>query len=466
MRLIGRVGSRRVTACVVLTAALCQGACARRVPPAAVATPHYPDFVFPGVPPDLGDGALVRQQDDGWRWLQSGDLRQAEREFTSALKRSAAFFPADAAMGYVELARERFDDAAARFDRALQRRDTYAPALAGRGQALLALKREPEALATFEAAVRADPALVDVRRRVEVLRLRVAQETVADARRAADAGRYDEAVHAYERAIAASPESAFLYRDLAAIERTSGRADLALAHLTRAVDLDPADAASLVNTGEILAAGGDLDAALAAYERAATVAPDEATAKRISDVRAKLEFASLPSEYQAIGQSAALTRGELAALIGVRLASLLRAVQGQTAVVITDTRGHWASKWIMAVAGVGVMAPYPNHAFDPSGVVRRGDLAQAVSRIVGTIAAAQPARLAAWREARPAMADVSTGNLSYADAALAVAAGVMPLLDGGAFQLSRPVSGAEAIEVIDRLETLARGVPGADSRSR
>jgi hypothetical protein len=39
------------------------------------------------------------------------------------------------------------------------------------------------------------------------------------------------------------------------------------------------------------------------------------------------------------------------------------------------------------------------------------------------------------------------------------------LLDGGTFQLSRPVSGLEAIEVIDRLAALARGRPNADSRS-
>jgi tetratricopeptide (TPR) repeat protein len=412
VRVMAGVGSRRFVACGLLIAALAHSACARRVPPAAVAAPRYPDFVFPDVPLDLREATRVRQLDAGWRWLQSGDLRQAEREFTGALKGSVAFFPADAAMGYVELARKEFTDAVTRFDRALQQRDAYTPALVGRGEALLALKREPEALASFEAAVRTDPTLVDVRRRVDVLRFRVVRETLADAQRAAEAGRYEEAAQAYERAISASPDSAFLYRDLAAIERASGRTDAALEHLKKAVALDPTDAASLVHAGEILEARGDLEGALAAYDNAAAVAPDETLRKRILDVRAKVAFARLPPEYQAIGQSPVLTRGQLAALVGVRLERVLQGVQRQAAVVVTDTRGHWASRWILDVVRVGVMDPYPNHAFEPNGIVRRGELAQAVVRVLGMIAAEQPGLSAKWRETHPKIADVSAGNLS------------------------------------------------------
>ena len=465
-RSVTGAGLTRIGACGLLAVALSVSACARRVPPATVATPHYPDFVFPEIPSDLGDPALARQQDAGWRSLQSGDLRQAEREFSAALKRSATFYPADAAMAYVELAREEFGSAVARFDHVLQQRATYTPALVGRGEALLALKREPEALASFEAALRADGTLVDVRRRVEVLRFHGAQENVAEARRAADAGRNDEAAQAYERAIAGSPDSAFLYRDLAAVERALGRTDASLEHLRRAVELDPTDAASLVRIGELLETRGELEAALAAYDNAGRLAPDEALRKRVADLRAKIEFAGLPPEYRAIAQSSPVTRGELAALIGVRLEGLLQTVQRQAAVVVTDMQGHWASKWIMAVARVGVMDPYPNHAFEPHGSVRRSDLAQAVSRVLGIIAAQQPELSTAWREAAPKIADVSAGNLSYADAALAVAAGVMPLLDGDTFQLSRPVSGAEAIDAVDWLEALARDKSGADRRSR
>jgi len=40
---------------------------------------------------------------------------------------------------------------------------------------------------------------------------------------------------------------------------------------------------------------------------------------------------------------------------------------------------------------------------------------------------------------------------------LSVAAGILPLNDRGLFELSRPVTGAEAIEAISRIERL--GIP-------
>ena len=467
VRMKARACWMRALAGGLLVGATLAGGCARRVPlPPVVATPHYPDFMFPDVPPDVRQPALSKQQENGWRWLQAGDLRMAERQFTGALKTSPVFFPAEAAMGYLELARKEFGDALARFDRALRRRNTYVPALLGRGEALLALKREPEALESFEAALRVDASLGDVRRRIEVLRFRGVQENLVDARRAADAGRYDEAVEAYERAIAASPDSAFLYRDVAAIERKRGRMNPSLEYLEKAVALEPNDAASLVQIGEILETRGEIEAAIAAYTDAVGLEPDETIQKRIDNLRdnlrAGLALALLPPEYRAIGHSSPLTRGELAALIGVRLADVLQSTQRQIAAVITDTRGHWALRWIIAVARAGVMAPYPNHTFQPKGIVRRADLAQAASRILNVIAARQPELLKRWQAAQRKIADVSGGNLNYADASLAVAAGVIPLLDGDTFQLSRPVSGAEAIEVIDRLEALARDRPGAD----
>ena len=59
--------------------------------------------------------------------------------------------------------------------------------------------------------------------------------------------------------------------------------------------------------------------------------------------------------------------------------------------MITDTRGSWATPWIMAVTRAGVMEVYPNHTFQPAAVVRRGDLADAASRVLSLIAAEKPA---------------------------------------------------------------------------
>jgi hypothetical protein len=53
------------------------------------------------------------------------------------------------------------------------------------------------------------------------------------------------------------------------------------------------------------------------------------------------------------------------------------------------------------------------------------------------------------------VADVAPTHLSYPAVSMSVASGVMGL-DGGSFGLLEPVSGAEAVDVIGRLEALAR----------
>jgi hypothetical protein len=151
-----------------------------------------------------------------------------------------------------------------------------------------------------------------------------------------------------------------------------------------------------------------------------------------------------------------VTRGDLAALVGVRLSALLKAAAREESVVVTDARSHWAAPWIMAVVRAGVMEPYSNHAFAPRGVVRRLDLALAASRVLGLIAARRPAQARAWQAARPRIVDLPTGHLGYPAVAMVIGADVMPLADGAAFGPTQVVAGAEAIDVVTRLEVLAR----------
>ena len=153
-------------------------ACAAKAPPPVPAAPRYPEFVYPAVPPALKYAPGAERIEYGWRYLQADDLRSAEREFAAVSRTSPALYPAETGAGYVELARQDYEDAIERFDRSLAAAPQYVPALIGRGQALLGLMREAEALAAFEAVLAVDPSLTDVRRRVDVLRFRSAQEVV------------------------------------------------------------------------------------------------------------------------------------------------------------------------------------------------------------------------------------------------------------------------------------------------
>jgi tetratricopeptide (TPR) repeat protein len=441
---------------LVLSLALASVAagCARTVAPPVVTTPRYPDYIFPGLSqPDPKQADLLRDHDAAWRWFQGGDLARAESGFAAVLKRSPQFYPSDTAMGYLDLARKDFESAGQRFDRVLQSNASYVPALVGRGEALLALSREAEALASFESAVKLDPQLQGIARRVEVLRARAQQDNVANARKAVQANRLDEAARLYAQAIAASPDSAFLVRDLAEVEAKQGKTDEALARYQRVIEMDPTDATSRTQIGEMLDARGDLAGALKMYSEANSLEPTAELRRRITAIEARLAYLKLPPDYRAIPDTASITRGDLASLIGIRLAALIEHAPAQP-VVITDARNHWAADWIMATASAGVMEPYENHTFQPRNAVQRSDLAQAVARMLKVIAAGRPQLLKDWQSRAQKMGDVGVSNLHFADASLSVAAGILPLADGGLFQLSRPVSGAEAIDAVSRIERL------------
>ena len=456
VRELGRVG--RVSMAIV-GVALALGACASRDPvmPAAPAMPRYPEFRYPAVP--LGtEVTQITRIERGWRYLQTDNQRGAEREFQAALKMQPSFHPAAAGLGYVELARRDAKDAVTFFDRALEGDAAYAPALVGRGQALLELGRDGDALGSLEAAVKADPSLTDLYSRIEVLRFRAVQQNLTRAKAASDAGRFQDARAAYAQAIAASPKSAFLYRDLALVEQKAGEPALALEHFRQAVALDSTDAVSHAQIGALLEAQGDTRGALAAYVAARAVDPDAVPIERITRLRELEALAKLPPEYRAIPAVPTATRAQVAALIGVRLAPLVAKTR-QRQVVVTDIRNHWAQSWITSVVRGGIMDTQPNYTFEPNATVRRGDLAQTVSRVLTLIGTAKPAAAKAWQSAKLKIVDVPPGHLSYQAVTTAVAAGVLPLGDSGAFQLLRPVTGAEVVDAVSRLEALAKTSP-------
>jgi Flp pilus assembly protein TadD len=428
-----------------------------------VTAPKFPEFVQPAIPSDLANSPAGQTFSRGWAFLQNGDLKLAERDFSAALAAAPGFAAAETSLGYVEIARKDPKAAVPHFERAIEHQPGDLAPLLGRAHALDALGREADALAAFEAALAVDPSLADVRRRVEVLRFRGAEQTIARARQLARQGHAAEALQAYASAIASSPESSFLYREAAAIERQTSNLAAALAHLRKAAELEPTDARSIAQIGEILEAQGDLEGAAKAYSDAQALEPSPDIERKLEALRDRAALASLPAEYRAIDQSPQVTRADLAALIGIRLSPLLND-RRPDGVLITDTRNNWAATWIMNVARAGVMEPFANHTFQPRTVVRRMDLAQAVARLLSRVAALHPTQAKAWESARLKFGDLSPTHLAYPAASAAVASGVLKAGPDSTFQPNKPVTGAEALEAIAHLEALA-GLPPAKPRN-
>jgi len=422
-------------------------------PPKSPAPPRFPAFGAPVIPATMSVTDDVRARHDAaWLKLQSGDLRGAARDYADCLKLAPAFYPAAAGLGFVALAGRDFSAATTRFQDVVRRDAGYVPAWRGLVDAQLGAGHRPEAIAALEQLLALDGSREADQPRLELLRLQEVEALVESAGRARDAGRTDEADRLLGRALVLSPRSAIVLRELAKVRLREGALDQAEASARQAVDVEALDPNSHAVLASVLEAQGRLSESAAALARAAAL--DPAFRERAAAAEARAVALAVPAELRDVGNLPAVNRGQLAALIGTRLPHVLARSPRKLPAVATDVREHWAATWILAVTQAGVMDVFPNHTFQPAAIVRRADLAQAVSALLPIAAASRPDQLSRWQTARPAFADLTPSNLLYPPAAISVAAGAMTA-GGGQFEPTRAATGADVLAALARIEELS-----------
>ncbi len=171
----------------------------------------------------------------------------------------------------------------------------------------------------------------------------------------------------YERTIAASPDSPFLYRELAIVEKREGNLAGALEHAQKAATLNPTESRNFTTIGEIYEAQAEYDKALEAYTTAAALEPNEAIESKIDDLRERAAFAAMPDEYRSIEKARRPSRARSwrhcsvfdsmtsssAPRVRIRSSSPTREAAGQL-------RGSFRPP------APDMMEVYPNHTFQPN----------------------------------------------------------------------------------------------------
>jgi hypothetical protein len=193
---------------------------------------------------------------------------------------------------------------------------------------------------------------------------------------------------------------------------------------------------------------GDLAGAEMALKRGLRdVAEDTEGAALLARIRERRALLALPEALRLIGDAPRITRAELAALVVVRVEALMSKAPAGGSEVASDLSRTWARPEILRALELGLMDVYPNHTFQPSGVVRRGELAVVAARVLD---------LVGFGKANgPPPRDMSPSHLQYNSALRVIGAGVMQSASTGAFEPWRIVSGGEAKAVVDALARLS-----------
>jgi tetratricopeptide (TPR) repeat protein len=434
---------RRKLALAALAAALMAlAACAKRVAPPL---PEGEEYVFPAPEPGELPEAERATLQLAWREVRAGDTAAALKRYQGLLKRHPGSAAARSGLGYARLRAGQTQAATEAFGAVLDERPQDVPALVGMGS--LAVRRGDleEAVALFRRAAGAAPdEVVVVRKRLAALKLQVTDRRMAEAESALERGDSGAAAHAYAAALEAAPELTGIRLALARV--LAGRGERSAAIEVLEADLS-GERQVLLELGRLLVEEREFVRALEVYTRLLAHGPGDEEA-RAGQRRARegLEAAAMPEQYQAIAEAARVSRADLAALIAVRVPALRRSGAGEPRVAV-DITGSWARDQVARVLALGIMDVYPNHTFQPGAIVRRVDLARAAARTLDVLR---------WPAgAAPTPADMSRSHLDFAVVERVLAAGLMGLTPAGAFEPWRPVSGREAIDVVDAVARLS-----------
>jgi tetratricopeptide (TPR) repeat protein len=403
------------------------------------------DYVFP----DLKRGELSSNEEKSlrraWDDVLAGRESRAEPALAKLLADRPDLRPARVVLGFSKLRANRLSPAEGEFAAVLAADPNDVAALVGLASVRRKQGNLDAALPLYMKAEKLRPKDEGLARRASEVKLAVAEAAIARAGSLSQEGKKPEAIAMLQRALEVAPELNPVRLELADLLVESGQRTEALAILGAAQD---ADRNIAMRIATIRFEDGDLDGAEMALKRGLKdVADDSEGSALLARIRERRSNLALPEPLRAIEAATRVTRAELAALVIERVDSLKGRASVRPAEVATDLSRTWARPQILRAIELGLMDVYPNHSFQPSGIVRRGELAVVAARVLD---------LAGWgKSSGGAPKDMSPSHLQYASAVRVLGAGVMQLTSTGAFEPWRIVSGAEAKAVVDAIARLS-----------
>lgn len=405
------------------------------------------DYIFPDI-----EGGSVSERDEkvlraAWTDVLIGQSARADTAMSKLLTARPSLRPAWVIKGFAALRAGRAMDAETTFLALVKAGPDDAVSLVGLAATLRRGGRFDEALPLYTKAQQLRPRDAALARRASEIKLAVAEAAIASASSLTAEGRKAEAIGMLQKALEVAPELVPVRLELADLLIEAGRRPEALAALAGAYEGDRSVALKLAS---LRFADGDLDGAESALRRGLRDPSEDAEgAALLLRIRERRAVLALPEPLRAIADAPRVTRAELAALVIVRIDALKGRRPAMAGEVASDLSRTWARPQIIRAIELGLMDVYPNHTFQPSGVIRRGELALVASRVLD---------LSGWGRA-PASPprDMSPSHLQYSAALRVMGAGVMQATPSGAFEPWRIVSGAEAKAVVDSLARLLSG---------
>lgn len=390
--------------------------------------------------------------EEGWKSLKQGNIARARKEF-GRLPRENAFF--NLGEGYCRLYEQQPAEAEAFFLEALRLNPELISARAG-----LAIiyeqqtNREKEFLQLRE-ILKKIPDHNWAKPRYEDLRSKMTGSLMQEAGNWLNQNRPDQAREALLKALFYSPELTEAHLQLARLYRSQKKYPQALTHYQTLYTLLPRDKRVLKEYAETLEANDDLSLSLDIYEKLRELSPgDKQVQDKVEYLKNSLGIIELPSMYNEIAGSQAITRQDLAAILAVKFNQYLP--QATAPPIIVDISTSWASRFIIRVVALRLMDKYDNHTFEPTRQITRAELADAFSRLISYLKGKGKKLVPIVPPDRIQINDLPADNYYYQPAVTMISYQLMELAGQKRFNPDLPVSGIEALRIADILLNLLK----------
>jgi tetratricopeptide (TPR) repeat protein len=390
---------------------------------------------------------------DAWNALREGRMDKARRLF-ARLPPANPFVAAG--LGYVSIIDQNLAAAEDYLQRSLEIQPELTVAYLGLGQVYQKTGQEQEAYRAYREALKREPENAFAQSNAAALAESLTDAAVSEAERAGAAGETEASKSAYLRALEYSPRLKKAHNALARLFIKEKDFHTAYLHMKAAGDERIEDVGLLREFADALYKSGQWSRSLEIYEQIAPLSPqDKAVTDRIDQIKNRLGVVDLPNQYEAIASVPGLTKEDAAALIGVQFRDVLADMNPKTPVIV-DITTSWAQRHIVKVAGLGVLEVYSNHTFLPKKVMNRAEFAEVLSRLIDVLKKAGRRLLPQIPIDRIRIADVPQEHFYFQPVAQAIAYGLMELASDRTFKPELPVTGREAVRVIDLLAGLVR----------
>jgi tetratricopeptide (TPR) repeat protein len=258
------------------------------------------------------------------------------------------------------------------------------------------------------------------------------------------------------KALYYSPRATEPHLALAKIYNAENKPKNALVHLKAAYSNKTKDKEILEVYGETLFLADESSKSLEMYENLLELDPKNQKAKeRIEILKNRLGIFELPSQFNAIPLSDAVTKEQMAAILDIKFKSIIESPPGKPPIII-DISTSWASKYIVKISSLGILDVYPNHTFQPKKIINRAEMTETISRLINILKKKGYRFIVQIPPEKIQISDISRDNFYYQPIIKLISYNLMSLSPGRKFNPDRPVSGQEAIKLLDIILALIK----------